>query len=416
MNQFNYAEKYKKFDKAFLLTIPSADQYFIEKLAFQYHFTYQEFHQCSRMAKEIAQWDAGPLETLIKNSPENKIILFKAIESAYAELKNNKSYREFRGHGHLENKPIKTSFIEKPEAKILGRCPVASEKTLCCNLQTLDAVRNCGLDCSYCSIQTFTAGDEVIMDADFGKKLLSMQLNPDEFYHIGTGQSSDSLMWGNKEGILDDLFLFAKINPNVILEFKTKSVNIDYLLKNDFPKNIITTWSLNTQSVIENEEHRTASLIKRLEAARKIADKGRLVGFHFHPMIHYDLGLKDYKEVVEMVMALFMPEEVALISIGTITFTKKVINEIRSRDIKSKILQMPFIEVAGKYSYPDSIKEEMFSHLYTSFKPWHEKVFFYLCMEPAHLWPKVFGFKYADNLEFEKNMKKSYLAKINSLN
>lgn len=415
MSEFNYKEKYNTFDKKLLRSTNIIDQEFIEKLAFQYQFTFQEFHKCSSIAKEIGQWNEGSLQNLVKSSFENKTQLFKEIEKNFNSLRTNKSYQAFTGHGHIENAPITTSFLEKPEAKILGQCPVASEKTLCCNLQTIDAVRNCGLDCSYCSIQTFTSNNEVLMDSEFGKKLLALPIDPNLIYHFGTGQSSDSLMWGNKEGILDDLIQFANINPNIILEFKTKSANIDYLLKTDYPKNIITTWSLNPNTIIDNEEHRTASLELRIKSARKIADKGRLVGFHFHPMIHFDNYKNEYKEVVDMVLANFKPVEVALISIGTITFTKNVIKEIRSRDIKSKILQMPFIEVAGKYSYPDEVKIEMFSHLYQSFKDWHEKVFFYLCMEPIHLWPKVFGFKYQDNKDFEKNMKESYMQKIKNI-
>jgi spore photoproduct lyase len=186
-------------------------------------------------------------------------------------------------------------------------------------------------------------------------------------------------------------------------------------VKTNYPRNIVATWSLNTPTIIENEEHLTASLDLRIKAARKIADKKRLVGFHFHPMIHYDNFKADYQAAVEQVMSTFSPDEVALISIGTITFTKSVIKEIRSRNIKSKILQMPFVEVAGKFSYPDETKIEMFSHLYECFKPWHGKVFFYLCMEPAHLWPDVFGFKYKDNLEFEHAMKSSYQEKILNL-
>jgi spore photoproduct lyase len=408
----DYKEKYNTLDKKFFLTIPELDQIFIEKLAYQFRFTFQEFHKCNSIAKEIAQWGQGPLQNLIKNTPENKNMLFSEIEKNYSALKDNKSYQYFEGAGAQEQSPITTTIISKPEAKILGACPVASEKTLCCNLQTLDAVRNCGLDCSYCSIQSFYSGNEVIMDVDFGKKLLSMPLDPQKTYHIGTGQSSDSLMWGNKEGMLDDLVLFAKKNPNVILEFKTKSPNVDYLLKNDYPRNVLTTWSLNTPIIIDNEEHRTASLDLRIQSARKIADKNRLVGFHFHPMIHYDNFKIDYKEVADKILATFSPDEVALVSLGTITFTKSVIKEIRSRNIKSKILQMPFEEIAGKFSYPDATKIEMFSHLYECLRPWHGKVFFYLCMEPIHLWPQVLGYQYKDNLEFEFEMKKSYFSKI----
>jgi len=105
------------------------------------------------------------------------------------------------------------------------------------------------LHCSYCSIQSFYNQNTITFDSGFTQKLKNLQLDPNKTYHIGTGQSSDSLMWGNREGILDALFDFAFKNPNVILEFKTKSDNIKYFLENNVPKNILCTWSLNTNSI-----------------------------------------------------------------------------------------------------------------------------------------------------------------------
>ena len=125
----------------------------------------------------------------------------------------------------------------------LGKCPVASAKTRCCNLLTLDAVESCGFDCSYCSIQSFYNENKIGFDKGFANKLKNLKLNPNKYYHIGTGQSSDSLMWGNRHGILDALFEFARENPNVLLEFKTKSDNISYLIENEVPRNILCTWS-----------------------------------------------------------------------------------------------------------------------------------------------------------------------------
>ncbi len=80
-------------------------------------------------------------------------------------------------------------------------------------------------------------------------------------------------MWGNREEVLDALFDFAKNNPKVILEFKTKSNNIKYFLENEVPKNIIVTWSLNTPTIIKNEEHLTASLEQRIDSARALSQQ-----------------------------------------------------------------------------------------------------------------------------------------------
>lgn len=302
--------------------------------------------------------------------------------------------------------------IEKQDLG-LGRCPVASPKTLCCNLQTLDAVDNCGYGCSYCSIQSFFDGKQISFDRGFADKLKGLRLDPDKTYHIGTGQSSDSLMWGNSHGVLDAVIQFAAEHPNVILELKTKSANVSHLLKARPSRNILCTWSLNTPTIIEHEEHGTASLAKRLQAARKMADAGYIVGFHFHPMVHYQGWAEDYRAIVLTLTEMFTPDEVALVSIGTLTYIKSVINEIRKRAIPSQILKMPMVDAAGKKSYPDEIKLSMFRHLYQSFPDsWKHDVFFYLCMENAELWEPVFGFQYASNEEFETAMKETYLRKI----
>ena len=55
----------------------------------------------------------------------------------------------------------------------------------------------------------------------------------------------------------------------------------------------------------------------------------------------------------------------------------------------------------------------MFKTSYESFKSWHKKVFFYLCMEPHSLWRECFGYEYKNNDEFEKDMLDNYFKKVN---
>ncbi len=198
----------------------------------------------------------------------------------------------------------------------------------------------------------------------------------------------------------------------MILEFKTKSDNIDYLLENPIPANIITTWSLNPQSVIEHEEHRTASLNRRVKAALKIAKKGNLVGFHFHPMVYHEGWQESYEAIAKTLIEKFDPAKVAMVSMGALTFIKPVIKKLRRRGLASKILQMPLVQTNGKFSYTFEQKQKLFSTLYNAFEPWHGKIFFYLCMEDIGLWKRVFGHEYLDNEAFEKAMCESYMSKI----
>lgn len=406
-----YDEKFEtSIRSTYYSKLPSVQQAFIKTKAYQHKFSFQQLRLIIEMANDFEMWNEPNIIDIWPDHIHSKVIL-QRITKVYEEVKNRPNSYEGFDPSILRSEQKFKFVTQEKEGFGLGMCPVASEETRCCNLMTLDAVESCGFDCSYCTIQSFYKQDKITFDSSFTQKLKNLQLDPNRTYHIGTGQSSDSLMWGNREGVLDALFEFARSNQNVILEFKTKSDNISYFLENDVPKNIICTWSLNTPVIIENEEHLAASLPKRIASARALADKGIIVGFHFHPIVEYENYLHDYKAVYDELIETFKPEEVSLISMGTLTFIKPVIQKLRQRNFKSKILQMPFDDAAGKASYPMDIKEEMFTHAYESFKPWHNKVFFYLCMEDHSLWKKCFGHEYYTNADLERAMVSSYCKK-----
>ncbi len=393
------------------------DNNFLEK----YKFTFQEKRILDEISCDLKMWEEGTLRDIWDFSLEEKYEgkklkkeLISSVRKRYENLKNSPSdYENFRNKVH----PHKIKIEEQQKSSLgFGACPVASSKTRCCNLLTLDSVESCGFDCSYCSIQSFYNEGRVTFDKDLQKKLDAIRLNPNELYHIGTGQSSDSLMWGNRFGVLDSLVEFARKNQNVLLEFKTKSDNISYFLNHkNLPKNLLFTWSLNPNVIIQAEEHLTANLDERLKSARKIADMGLLVGFHFHPMIYIKDFEKHYGEVFSKLLEMFKASEVALVSLGTLTFIKPVIKKIRAREFKSKILQIPLVNASGKFSYPLDIKRKMFKFAYQSLKPWQKEVYFYMCMEDKSLWKDVFGYEYPTNESFEMDMKFSYFKKIKGL-
>ncbi|MFA6137362.1 MAG: spore photoproduct lyase family protein [Sulfurimonas sp.] len=415
IDKFNNATKNTLFEK-----LPHAEQAFIKEKASQLKFSHQELKQIIDMARDLGMWNEKSLIEIFPEHEQRRVV-FARLRLTYEEIRNRpNSYDNFE----LKNIPLEQKYSFKTEEKEglgLGLCPVASEKTRCCNLLTLDAVESCGFDCSYCSIQSFYKQNTITFDSSFAKKLANLTLDENRSYHIGTGQSSDSLMWGNREGILDTLFDFARKYPNVILEFKTKSDNIKYFLENEVPKNILCTWSLNTPTIIKNEEHLTAKLEKRIDAARALADKGVKVGFHFHPIVEYENYLDEYQEVYKKLLLKFEPNEVALVSFGTLTFIKPVIKKLREREFRTKITQIPHADASGKSSYGHATKLEMFKHAYESFAPWHSKgtsfganrdVFFYLCMEEHAMWKEAFGYEYATNNDFEQAMLGAYCKKI----
>jgi spore photoproduct lyase len=382
---------------------------FVRDLARTYRFTFQELRAVVQAGRDLEMWGEGSIESwwsraeksISTNGRERKKALLRLLEGGLREVAAaEKAYPPVKGNG-FPRRRVKLEERESPNA-VFGRCPAYSEHTVCCGLYTLDAVRGCPFGCSYCTIQTFY-GETAELESDLARKLGEIELEPDRLYHIGTGQSSDSLVWGNRGGNLESLLDFAAGHPNVVLELKTKSDNIGYLVEREIPQNVVCSWTLNTETIIRNEEHGTASLAQRLGAARALADHGCRVGFHFHPMVYYQGWREEYPGVAQQLLARFSPDEVAFLSMGSVTFIRPVVQEIRKRGGSTKILQMEMVpDHHGKLTYPDEVKRELFRSLYDALGPWHGRVFFYLCMEAAAIWESVLGWSFPTNEVFEQ--------------
>ena len=381
----------------------------IRDTGFRHFLTYQELRQITVIATDLNMWGEPSLTEQVQqlenelglNGKQQKKKIIDALRNRWLSLKGQETrYEPPMKRPNARSKPRKI-IANDGDNNVFGICPVASEKTVCCNLMTIDAVQGCGMGCSYCSIQTFYTDGKIAVETNLLEKLKAIPLDPNRNYHIGSGQSSDSLAIGNRNGILDAQLDFARRNSNIILELKTKSKNIKYLLKTDVPPNVFVSWSMNPQLIIDQEEHGTASMEQRLVAARALADKGILVGFHFHPIVHYQGWKKNYHELIHKVLTRFSPYEVGLVSMGTLTFIKPAIRKLRMSGISSKVLQIPMDDASGKKSYTKSIKKMIFQFVWDEFSSWHNKVFFYACMEERELWETVFGNCYENNVEFE---------------
>ena len=401
------------------LTLQNKD--YLVELGSKYNFSYQELRQLMIISADFSMWKeksvseyVSEIEKSLGPKADKKTVL-GAVKRKWNSLKSAKIKYEPTGD-RIKSRP-KPRKVTQSDSKneVFGMCPVASEKTVCCNLMTIDAVQGCSLGCSYCSIQTFYTDGKISVDKNLAEKLAKIPLDPNKKYHIGSGQSSDSLAIGNREGVLDAQLNFARNNPNIILEFKTKSDNIDYLLRSNVPNNVFVSWSLNPQLFIDNEEHGTASFNQRISSARALSDKGVLVGFHFHPIVYYEGYELDYTHIIKKVVSMFDPLEVAMISMGTLTFIKPAIKKLRSTGLSSNVLQIPMADAVGKSSYTKEIKKEIFGHVLNQFSSWHDTVFFYLCMEERSVWESVFGQAYIDNTEFENALFNSVSSKMYSL-
>lgn len=404
-------------------TMDSDSQDLVYHLKQDFRFSFTQLRQVMNWLIDFKMWQQSDPFNQINDqinelhlgqlqSNQKRLKLFDFIQNLYQDTVS--APKVYQGEAVKEFTPrFKFQDFEMEHNKI-RLCPAASPKTMvCCNLKTINVVDNCSLGCSYCVLQNHY-GEAVIKVPTNLKDILSqMHVPSGKKMRVGTGEYSDSLLWGNKNNILDDLMEFTRSHPNIILELKTKSQNVKWLLENDLPPNLCVSWSLNPQILIDHEERGTASLVNRLAAARKLADKGVKVGFHFHPMMYFKGWQEQYTELIERVTQQFKPSEVLWVSLGVVTIMKGFANQFREQYNHSKLLQMPMEETPeGKLTYPYQIRRDIYLNALKSLKIWEGQVFQYLCMEHSKIWDEVMPYTYQSVPEFDDAFNLSAFNKI----
>ncbi len=306
----------------------------------------------------------------------------------------------------------KQLFINKLKGELLKSCQGKGD--VCCLYHTIDLITNCHLECSYCILQDYLKNNPIItihanIDEIFDEVRKAAAKEPDRIFRIGAGELSDSLALDSLTGFSSDCIALANEVKNIVFEFKTKTTNIDNLLKQKHKGNVVIAWSVNPEKYIKTEELKCDSLSDRLSAARKCADHGDPIAFHFDPLLYYTDWKTEYTKVIDQIASQFSTDEIAWISVGSLRFTPGLKKISEKRFPNSKIMAGELFPMSdGKIRYFRHIREEMYKYLFPLILEKIGKVPHYMCMETPLVWKNVFG-HIPDHKDVEKQVARRFI-------
>jgi spore photoproduct lyase len=337
--------------------------------------------------------------------PINKVIIENGADS-YRLSKN--ILRKFqhvlieRDTNRLSEKIISPGDLDKETLRLidykgefLKQCP-GTKEYICCGYQILNIGTNCPLNCSYCILQAYINQPSlrVFVNIDHELDVIAKVLDsqPEKIFRIGTGEFTDSLALDHVCEWSSLLPSFVNNRKNVVLEFKTKTCNIQGLLASPYRQKLIVSWSLNSPDIAREEDHGAPSIINRLKAAKICQEEGFITGFHFDPLIHYKEWKDGYLKTIELMDKYIDSRRVIWISMGCMRFFPALKHVIRKRHSKSHILDGEFVNgLDGKMRYFKPIRIEIYSRIKELLDSWSKDLGLYLCMESSEVWLKSLG-------------------------
>ncbi|MGB3212533.1 MAG: spore photoproduct lyase family protein [Desulforhopalus sp.] len=276
-------------------------------------------------------------------------------------------------------------------------CPGTREYQ-CCEYQVLNTGSNCPIDCVYCILQAYLNTPwltfYVNIDQLYREVNETLSANPQQLYRIGTGEFTDSLAIDRLTGLSQKLVPFIGGLDNGVLELKTKSAVIENLSHLEHNGKTVIAWSLNSLSIMKSQEVRSATLEERLQAARKCAEWGYKLAFHFDPIIDYP-GWKDgYAATIERLFEVVPPEAIVWISMGALRFLPSLKEIGIKRFPRSRIYFNEFVHgLDGKSRYFRPNRVELYTYIYQRLKEKSASgTCLYFCMESDEIWQEVMGF------------------------
>ena len=283
------------------------------------------------------------------------------------------------------------------KGSFLKKCPGISPGMVCCNYYIVNLAKNCIYDCSYCFLQDFLGNNPMQMAYVNVEDLLGeleeeFKQYPDRNFRVGTGELTDSLALDAIIPYTNFLLPFFNKQSNAVLELKTKSVQIVNLMNHSDPTNIIVSWSLNPQAIIDLEEKGTPSLVQRLEAARACLNKGYRVGFHFDPIILIPGWEEAYLQLVNMVCNIIPISKIEWVSLGSFRYRPNLKSVIKNRHPETRLFtseHQPSKD--GKFRYLRPLRNRAYETIRSYLKSRSEELNIYLCMETREIWEGVTG-------------------------
>ena len=268
-------------------------------------------------------------------------------------------------------------------------------KNVCCDYFVINFASNCHMECSYCYLQDYLNFPYMVVYANLGDLLQQMKealtAQPDKFFRIGTGELADSLALDELTGYAAPLVEFFAARKNAILEFKTKSNCVANLLGLRHDKRTVVSWSISPPRIQRSEEHKTATIDQRLEAAQQCAAAGYPVSFHLDPLIFYPEWENEYHLLLEDIFQRVPASSIGWFSLGGLRLTAGLKAVMRRRFPKSLLHRGELVPSRdGKMRYFKPIRVGMFRTILTWIKTRWPATPVYTCMEGPDVWNRVF--------------------------
>jgi len=222
---------------------------------------------------------------------------------------------------------------------------------------------NCIYDCRYCFLQGMYRSAYYVLFVnfeDFAESIMSTaQQYPKEDVYYFSGYDCDSLAFDPVTKFSDYFLPLFDSVPNAWLELRTKSTQIRPLLDREAIDRCVVAFSFSPEDVANTLEHKTPSVKKRLDALKKLQQRGWKIGLRFDPLIYHENYAAAYTSLFAEVFNIVSMDQLHSVSMGAFRLPDVFFQNIVKLYPDEKLFAGPLEKTNGMISYKNELEQEM---------------------------------------------------------
>jgi spore photoproduct lyase len=225
---------------------------------------------------------------------------------------------------------------------------------------------NCIYDCAYCYLQGLFGSANMVLfvnNEDFitATTQLLNQINQPVYFALS--YDTDLLAIENWLPYCEEWITAATLQPNLIIEIRTKSANINAIAHLKAIPNVVLAWTISPQVVIEAYESKTPPLLSRLKAIKKAQELGWRVRICIDPIIDIDNWVQVYSHTINQIAENVNLSTIDSISLGVFRMNKAFLKQMQKQRQDVDILYKPYVLNDDCYTLEQNEKAKMYQTL-----------------------------------------------------
>lgn len=222
---------------------------------------------------------------------------------------------------------------------------------------------NCIYDCRYCFLQGMFQSAHYVVFVNYEDFQTAIERKIKEAagkeIYFFSGYDCDSLALDSVTRFVPSFLGLFNRYPNAFLELRTKSVQIESLLKENPVSNCVVAFSLTPPQIQKALEHKTPPVEKRLGALIRLAERGWNFGLRFDPLIYHKDYKTQYRELFREIFSKVPRDRLHSVSLGPFRLPKKIYEKMERLYPEEKLFHHPLREENDMITYKTEIEKEM---------------------------------------------------------